>query len=77
MLVTDELAPRCSCSACSEELKDTEFPSQLLQITDFNLVHDNVPSPGKSNTKNTYRKDNVLLPTLPAGPEHSKNPSVI
>lgn len=47
MLVTDELAPRCSHSMCSEELKETEFLLQLLQVTDSKLVHDNVSLLGR------------------------------
>lgn len=50
-LVTDELALRCSCSTCSEELKGTESPSRLLQLTDPNVLHDNVSPPGRSSTK--------------------------
>jgi len=78
MLVTDELAPRCSHSARSEELEGTEFQSQLLQVTDSDLVHDNVSPPGRSNTKKlSIGKTTCCWPILPAVPEHSRNPSVI
>lgn len=54
--MTDELAPPCSCSACSEEQKRTEFPSLLLQVRDSNLVPDGTSPPGRSNTKKHLQK---------------------
>lgn len=57
MFVTDEVALGYTRSTCSEELRETNFPSELLKIMDSVTMRHHL----EGTTRSTYIKDNILL----------------